>query len=199
VSLTASFVGPAVTDIEIMARLPDDYAEMLRDTNGFIALEGGLHVRGACMSPDWHSLRYAWEGDNSLRHLFTAVLESDIPFAQDCFGDQFLIRDGRVVRLWSETGQVDPMEMTFHEFFSNAENDPMTFLSLEPLFRYRKQGGVLEPGKLLSVYPPFCLKSQETDYSLRAIPAAERMASLAAFARQIAEVPDGQPIKIVVK
>ena len=69
------------------------------------------------------------KGHNSLRHLFTAVLESDIPFAQDCFGDQFLIRDGRVVRLWSETGQVDPMEMTFHEFFSNAENDPMTFLS----------------------------------------------------------------------
>lgn len=197
-SSSRSFVGPPVNDCDVLSRLPSDYAASLRETNGFIGFDGGLHVRGACTAPSWHSLRVAWEGETSLEKLYPAVHDSDIPFAQDCFGDQFLIRKGHVIRLYSETGQIEPLSMTFQEFFEKADADPIGFLSLEPLVRFNSHGGTLLPGQLLSVYPPFCVK-EGSERSLKAIPMAERIGSLADFARQIREVPDGQAIRIVAK
>lgn len=197
-SSSRSFVGPPIDDFDVLGRLPSDYAASLREVNGFIYFDGGLHVRGACTDPIWHSLRAVWEGETSLEKLYPAVHKSDIPFAQDCFGDQFLIRESRVIRLYSETGQIEPLSMTFQEFFQKADDDPTGFFSLEPLARFNNRGGTLVPGQLLSVYPPFCVK-EGSERSLRAIPMAERIGSLADFARQIREIPDGQTIRVAVK
>lgn len=104
----------------------------------------------------------------------------------------------QVIRLYSETGQIEPLSMTFREFFEKADAGPIGFLSLEPLVRFNNHGGTLLPGQLLSVYPPFCVK-EGLERSLKAIPIAKRIASVADLARQIHEVPDGQTIRIVAK
>ena len=91
--------GPAITDHDLLAKLPSDLRGLLEQINGFVQFGGGLHVRGACHDPAWHSLRHAWVGDAAFHRAYPAVRETDVPFAQDCVGDQFLLRDGAVVRL----------------------------------------------------------------------------------------------------
>jgi hypothetical protein len=66
-----------------------------------------------------------------------------------------------------------------------VESDPIEYLSLQPLFQFQNEGGSLQPGQLLSVYPPFCTKESANGVSLKAIPTLERITFLADFAGQI--------------
>ena len=91
---TASFIGPEITDVQILQILPPDYQEFLLSLNGGILFGGGLHVRGACESPDWHSIRRVWTGPDALSSFYTSVVAEDVPVAQEVGGDQFLLRGG---------------------------------------------------------------------------------------------------------
>jgi hypothetical protein len=193
---TNSYLGGDITDSKIVEKLPNDYRELLHQANGFILFNGGLHVRGAVMNPDWHSLRYAWLGEAGLHRMFPAVKEADVPFGEDCVGDQFLLRSGSVYKLEAETGTVQCMAMDFETFLRRALETPLESLGLHPLLQFQRESGTLEPGKLLSVYPPFCTKESAQGVSLRAIPALERISFLADFARQIANLPARTKVRI---
>ena len=195
--MKTSYIGPPIDDFEILKRLPETVLTALHCQNGFILEGGGFHVRGACLNPAWHSLRAAWEGEFSLHRLFPQVDESDIPVAEDCFGDQFLLRGGHVLQLLGETGQIKETGNSWEEFIERVSAAPVEFLQLHWLEHFRNAGGVLLPGSLLSVYPPFVAK-ECVNPSLRPIPALERRSALADFARQIQDVEDGQKIRIRV-
>src|SRR5581483_2945881 len=102
---TACFVGAQPDDNTVLARLPRDYTDFLQSINGCVVFGGGLHIRGASANPNWHSLRQVWIGEDRLSRLYPGVNADDVPFAQDCFGDQFLLRSGSVMRLHGETGE----------------------------------------------------------------------------------------------
>jgi len=195
--VNTSYIGPPIDDTETLMRLPKDLRNTLQNQNGLILEGGGFHVRGACLTPDWHSLRAAWEGEFSLHRLFPQVDESDIPIAEDCFGDQFLLRGGHVLQLFGETGQIKDTENSWEEFIESVNANPVEFLQLQWLEHFRNEGGLLSPGALLSVYPPFVSK-ECVNPSLRPVPALELRSALADFARQIQNVEDGQEIKIKV-
>ena len=70
--------------------LPENLQELLRQQNGYVAFDGGFHLRGYCDKPLWHSLAAVKSGgDWALNELFSEVQRTDIAFAQDCMGDQF--------------------------------------------------------------------------------------------------------------
>jgi hypothetical protein len=71
------------------------------------------------------------------------------------------------------------MAMDFETFLRRALETPLESLGLHPLLQCQRESGTLEPGKLLSVYPPFCTKESAQGVSLRAIPALERISFLA--------------------
>jgi hypothetical protein len=192
-----TFTGPPVDDPETLARLPADLAAVLRRSNGYVRFHGGFHLRGACREPAWHSLRGAWDGPSSFARLYPeTVTTADVPFAEDCVGDQFLLRDGRVWRLLAETGDVEPLGVGLTDFLAAAEDDPVGYLSLNPLLQYHREGGRLEPGQLLSVYPPFCTAEAAEGVILAAVPAAERRRFLADLAAQLRGIPDGGRIEL---
>lgn len=184
----ATYIGAEITDEEILDGIPEDYRRLLSQTNGFILFAGGLHLRGAVWSPEWHSLRKVWLGDSALHKLFPAISESDVPFAQDCLGDQFVLRAGVVHKLDAEIGEVESMGMKLESFLNHARENPVEFLSLQPLLQFMSEGGELRPGQLLSVYPPFVTKESADGVSLRAVSMFDRIGFLADFARQIAGI-----------
>lgn len=190
------YVGPPIDDPELLDRLPAAYRDLLTRANGYVAHHGGLHVRGACLAPEWHSLRAAWDGPRAIHRLFPAVSHDDVPFAEDALGDQFLVRDGVVHRLSGETGDVKSLGVDLAAFDAAVRADPVEYLGLHPLERFRADGGVLEPGQLLSVYPPFVVAESGAAVSLRAIPAADRLRALASFAGRIRDLPDGTAVEM---
>src|ERR1022692_4903684 len=150
-----TYTGPAIDDPEVLEQLPKALADLLQQTNGYIHYHGGLHVRGACKAPAWHSLREAWNGPNAYHRLYPDVKPEDIPFAEDCLGDQFLLRGREVWQLFAETGEVESLEASFKEFMANVVDDPGEHLGLHPLLQFQREGGHLQPGQLLAAYPPF--------------------------------------------
>jgi hypothetical protein len=180
-----TYVGPDPDDSEILERLPGDLRRFLDGANGVVAFDGGLHIRGASTEPHWHSLRHVWTGALALHERYANVRADDIPFAQDAVGDQWLIRDEQVVMLAAETGDVEPLGQTFEEFLQAAAADPVETLGLHPLMQFRSDGGILTPGQLLNVYPPFCTKEAADGVSLAAVPALERLDFLAELSRQL--------------
>ena len=106
-----TYQGPEYqADQEIESLLPDNLLSLLKQINGFIQFGGGLHVRGLCNEPEWHSLRAALFGENAIHKLYPLVEKSDVPFAQDCVADQYLLRDRTVHKLFAETGELESLE-----------------------------------------------------------------------------------------
>jgi len=191
-----SYVGPPVDDPGTLKQLPADLRALLEERNGFIAYRGGLHLRGACHAPRWHSLGYWWRGDDALHRLFTAVQPSDVPFGEDALGDQFLLRDGEVHRLVAESGELEALGMGLRGFLHASANDPEGFLSLEPLYHFLDEGGTLMPGQLLSVYPPFATEEARNGVTLKPVPAEERIHFLAKLAEAVSRHVDGTRLEI---
>src|SRR5687768_2159879 len=184
------YIGPAIDDREILGHLPAELRHLLEHTNGYVAYHGGLHVRGACHAPEWHSLRFAWFGENALHALFPAVEPADIPFAEDALGDQYVLRNGVVCRLSAESGEIESLELDLIGFDAAVRADPIGFLALAPLEDFLAQGGALGPGQLLNAYPPLIAKESSSGVSYRPIPALEQRRWLADLARQLRDVPD---------
>lgn len=192
-----TFQGPPIDDPETFDRLPQPLRDLLLQVNGFIQYGGGFHVRGACHEPAWHSLREAWTGELALSRLFPNVQESDIPFAEDCFGDQFLLRGEAVYLLHAEVGDVEEVSAEFWPFLLGVQKDAVEALGLEPLVAYLEDEGELEPGQLLSVRPPFStLEAEEEGVSLRPTPTAERLRFLSRLAERLSGLPDGAEVEI---
>jgi hypothetical protein len=181
--------GDNPDDIEIMRELPPELRNMLAEVNGFILYFGALHIRGASLAPEWHSLRNAWRGTKAFHVLYDGVSPSDIPFAEDQFGDQFLMRSGRIERLHAESGEMSPLCENFSAFLDGLAGDVETFLNVS--FQHR-----LEPGELLHAYPPFCVKEASAGTSFSPCSAREVILVHAGFAKEISDVPDGTRIEI---
>ncbi len=189
------YIGSEITDPEMLNQVPEDYRRLLQQVNGSILFDGGLHIRGAVLSPEWHSLRKVWFGDFALYKLFPAIENTDVPFAQDCLGDQFLLRKNVVHKLDAESGEIESLRMDLETFLSRSQENPVEFLSLQPLLQFLREGGEMKPGQLLSVYPPYITKESANGVSLRAILMFDRIGFLANFARQIAGIPDGAKLE----
>lgn len=179
---------PSIDDIDIIRALPQELVTILGEINGFIVHEGAAHVRGACLAPEWHSLRTAMHGPQAFHHLYADVLPTDIPFAQDQVGDQFLLRRGTVCRLAAETGQIEPFCANLRGFLVGMQSNLEEFFNVGLSYQ-------LEPGELLLASPPFCLK-ESARASLRPCPASQVILFHADFARQIRDIPDGEKIEI---
>ena len=183
--------GESVDDVGILRELPPDLVRIINDTNGFILHDGALHVRGASITPEWHSLRVALQGPTAFHTLYESVHATDIPFAQDQVGDQFVLRDGRVLRLSSETGDIEPLADSLGEFFRRVAANIKGFLNagLEH---------TMQPGQLLLAFPPFVFQESGAGASLKPVRAGEVIRFHADLARQIRDVPDGGQIEIKV-
>jgi hypothetical protein len=191
-----TFEGSPTPDPGVLARLPVAYAALVRDVNGFVAYDGGFHVRGVCTDPKWHSLQEALDGEYAIHRLYGGVEKTDIPFAEDCLGDQFLLRGNDVLRLSAETGDVRNLGMTLQTFLERAEAQPMQFLQLHPLVQFMRDGGRLEPGQHILAWPPFCTSEGGKHSHLSAVPSLKHIGFLAEVARQIKALPNGTKFTI---
>ena len=194
-----TYEGPPIDDRETFALLPADLRNLLEQINGFIQFGGGLHVRGACVEPAWHSIAEAMSGELALHAHYPAVLPTDVPFAQDAVGDQYLLRDGIVHWLYGETGDLESMRLGLIEFFEAAQEKPDAYLGLQLLRQFQASGGTLQPGELLHVYPPLCTVEARSGVSVTAVPVGERLRFLAEFAARVRGVSEGGQIEMNVE
>jgi hypothetical protein len=201
--IDVSFVGAtlddgSIADLALIDQLPSALQDVLRQVNGLVAFRGGFHLRGAVSAPPWHSLRLALEGPDAIHALFPAVRATDIPFAQDALGEQFLLRDEQVWRLSAEVNELEPLGQSLGEFLEEISFDPDS-LGLQPLLRFESEGGSLAPGQLLSVYPPYVMDTKSPqERSFRAVAMQDRLRFLSQLAAHVSGLPDGAPVRLEI-
>ncbi len=105
------FENTDITDREIFSLMPAELKEFYLNHNGIVALKGGIQFRGCLKDPEHLSIRKIWKGEAKLYGIYSNVLEEDIPIAQDAFGDQFLYRNGSIIKLYGETGDLEDLNL----------------------------------------------------------------------------------------
>ena len=191
-----TYQGPPLESPEKLQQLPGDLIELLWQINGFVAYAGGLHVRGMVEEPNWHSFERYCSGEMALHKLFRELEEYDLPFAQDFMGNQFVLRDQEVLRLRGDTGRIRNLGVDVAGFLGKVREDPIGYLQLELLAEYHQLHGSLEPGFLVHSMPPLCMRRDDKKLALKSAPVDNVLSFLANFARQIADVPEGEEVNL---
>ena len=130
-------------------------------------------------------------GPTAFHTLYESVHATDIPFAQDQVGDQFLLRDGRVFRLSGETGDIESLADSLDDFVRRAGEDIEGFLNVG--LRH-----TMQPGQLLLAYPPFIFRESGAGASMKPVRAGEVILFHADLARQIRDVPNGGEVEFKI-
>ena len=141
--------------------IPDALKNVLNQINGFIQYHGGLHIRGICKKPEWHSLQEVMTGKFCLYKKYKSIHKTDLMFAQDCMADQYFIREDKVYKLYAESGEIEYKDTSVSDFINNSITSPVEYLEMEPLLQFQTDGNNLEPGEVLHAVPPFCTKQAE--------------------------------------
>ena len=194
-----TYKGPDADDREILSLIPENLASLLSQINGFVQYHGGFHLFGACYKPTWHSLRELWQGDSAAWRHYDSICETDVPFAEDCLGFQFFLRDGRVITLDGETGYLEELHMGLAEFFDWIAENPSENLGMQPLLQFMEDGGLCEPGELIAEYPFFCTIEAENGVHFDKVPAMERRVFLADLHRQLSDIEEGKIFDVIIK
>lgn len=160
-----SYQSEQIEDRETYNSLPAEIKQLIDDVKGVVAYQGGLHIRGCVREPQWHSLFEAWKGEMAFQKHYPELRATDIPFAEDCLGDQYFWRLGTVWSLMCETGDIEDTELDVFEFLDAIVEDPVEFLSMEPLIVYLEQNESLEAGKVLNVEPSFLTDSDHYEFT----------------------------------
>ncbi len=173
-----TYKGEPINDWLTFNRLPGCIQDFLIEINGFTVRNNG----GCVNSPDWHSLNEVWHGGTRLSDLFDSIRPDDIPIAQDCVGNQFIIRQNKICMLDVETGRIELMEIDFQEFIRQIAE-----LSYDELQDSNMQNVELVPGQHFSYYPVD--NSPVLDFSLKAFDSLAHLKLLSMIAR-VNKMPD---------
>ncbi|MFT5197294.1 MAG: hypothetical protein ACI9EW_002374 [Cellvibrionaceae bacterium] len=191
--------GDQIDDPEILPQLPPNLADLLGQINGFILYQGGFHLFGACTQPAWHSIRENWHGEQAAWHHYPNILETDVPFAEDCLGFQFLLRDDLVIFLDGQTGDVQELGVGLGSFLNSIPANPLEAIGLAPLLQYMKDGNQLQPGELLAEYPFFFTKQARDGVELSKSPSADKKKLLIHIYSKLKDAKDGEPLTFSIE
>ena len=191
------YEGPPLEEAELAAAdLPSNFAGVLKQMNGFVCLHGGFHVRGIYEEPVWHALSTVTEGPRALHAHYRSVRPGDIPFGAECLGDQFMLRDGEVYRLYAETDQIEALSMGLGTFLDGLASEAIFELP-DFLYDWYVQGR-LTADKAVHVYPPFAAANPGSGYSFAPVPRLELLDYHAELSKQIRDLPEGARVRIKV-
>ena len=193
-----TYQNETIEDRDTFNLLPNELKEFIFKCNGLVALNGGIQFKGCVNLPKWISLYETWKGKLKLYNVYEAVESTDIPIAQDAFGDQYLYRNGNIFKLNSESGELESLNCTLKQFIKNIETDAIDYLSLQQIFELKDMGIELKNGELMNVYPPFIFKS-ESERSYKPVPAIEQISFLQNLYIQTKDLEDGQSMNIEIK
>jgi len=189
-----------ITDFETFEKLPNELRDFLKQSNGLIAFNGGLQIKGCTSNPDWISLQEVWNGKLRLVQTYDCLLETDIPFAQDPFGDQFILRDNLVYRLNSKFGELENLDLTFNKFIEAVVNNPVEVLMLESFNQLFQMKIRLKPGQLINVFPPFMFDiGNNEERVFKPVPAPEQISFLKKLYLETKQLSEGQNIEIKIE
>lgn len=199
VSIASSPISqsPAVVDLDVSGRLGGQIRSLLRLRNGFYAFESALHVFPACRSGRHMTVRQ-WNSPDLWLAEYADLAEGAFFFAEDAFGNQFCIHDGRVCSFDAETGELSELADDV-ELWAGRVLEERNILTGYPLLHeWQKRNGAMPVGRRLMPKIPFVLGGDYSLTNLYSLGAISAMKSRGNLARQLKDFPDGTRVEFRV-
>lgn len=177
--------------------LANPLLSMLRQRNGFYALESALHV-----FPSHSKLQVIgldkWNDQALWRGEFEGMADDCLFFAEDVFGGQFCIKDCKVHTFDPETGKLDYLADDIDMWASAIIDDYEILTGFSLAHAWQKQHGELTINTRLLPKIPFVMGGEFALNNLYLSDAVVGMKLRADMAKQIKNLPEGAKIKLEV-
>lgn len=134
--------------------LADELIEMLRERNGFYAFEGALHVFASHSSQQEIGLE-EWNDSALWCAEYHRMADGCLFFAEDIFGGQFCIKDGKVFTFDPETGALEYLADNIEGWASALVSDYEVLTGYPLAHDWQKQNGPIPAKKRLLPKVPF--------------------------------------------
>ena len=199
--LSSPALSPGGTEmmLEACARLggvPKELADILGEKNGFYAFESALHFFPVNDSASSVGLD-AWNSDSGWRVEYGELASSCLFFAEDVFGGQFCLKDGKVWQFDPETGELTLLGQSLEEWAAAVLGD-FAFLTGHPVAReWQLLHGPLPANMRLVPKVPFVLGGPFSVSNLSPMDSERAMRVRGNLARQISNLPGGEKIRLV--
>lgn len=183
--------------LSLAGSLTDDLLRILRQRNGFYALESALHVFPTHSSPQEIGLD-DWNENTLWRSAYKELADGCLFFAEDLFGGQFCIKDNLIYTFDPETGALDYLADDMESWAKAIISDYEVLTGYSLAHQWQQQNGQLPKKKRLLPKMPFVAGGEFKLDNLYLADAVEGMRFRANIANQIKDLPDGAQIKFNV-
>lgn len=177
--------------------LADELLRMLQERNGFYALESALHVFPSHACQQGVGLD-EWNDDTLWRAEYQGMADGCLFFAEDVFGGQFCIRNGKVYTFDPETGTLEYLADDVEGWATTIVNDYDVLTGYSLAHQWQERNGPLPANKRLLPKVPFVAGGEFDLGNLYLADALEGMKFRADIAKQIQNLPDGAQIRFDV-
>ena len=199
--------------------------ELLNERNGFYAFESALHVlpsqclaNAARLDPssdlekgslllghddegNWTAspmdLEH-WNSEALWRADFELATEGLLFFAEDVFGEQFALSEGKVLRFNPESGETTEHSPTLDSWAEKIVSDYSYETGYEVAHDWQLQNSPLIEGHRLIPKLPFIMGGKYEVNNLYSLDAVKAMRYRADIWKQLRTIPDGTPVKLKV-
>ncbi|WP_236652349.1 DUF2625 family protein [Streptacidiphilus neutrinimicus] len=172
---------------------------LLSRINGFFLFNAGVQVFRAGEEGLGHDL-LAWNGENTWKDTYDGLADDLFCFAQDIFGTQFAIVEGReVVRFDPETAQDELLGESLEDWAAWLLADPDVNGAASFAYAYQQEKGALDPSERL-VPRTFFVGGGGYDFdNFVAYDAVTAMRIRGPIAQQVHELPDGATLRLRIE
>jgi hypothetical protein len=175
-------------------QLGEQLLSLLRNKNGFYAFESALHVLPAAVYEKEMTLS-RWNAFGLWRHEYGNPADNMLIFAEDAFGDQFCLSEGKICSFDAETGEVKTLASSFEERARRILREHNVLTGYPLMHQWQTEQGALPIGTRLMPKIPFVLGGQFALDNLYTIAAVSGMRTRGNLAKQIKDLPDGAQVE----
>jgi hypothetical protein len=169
--------------------------DLLAVANGLYCFESALHV---LPSGGERMCLERWNAHDLWRDSYDDLAADCFFFAEDVFGNQFAIREARIVSFEAETGQIEDVAASLEDWAKRMMEDYEDLSGYPLAHRWQELNGPITPGSRLVPKIPFVLGGEFNVDNLHELDAVKGMRWRGDLAVQIRDLPDGASIELKV-
>ncbi|HLX14125.1 MAG TPA: hypothetical protein VKS24_02830 [Bradyrhizobium sp.] len=183
--------------LDRFAEIGASISSVLRQKNGFFCFESALRFfpsetsRSSWGVTDWnkHDL---WKAD------YDGLADDIFCFAEDLFGRQFVVFEGKIGAFEPETGNVEFVASSLEQWASKILQDCNYMTGYSLGHEWQLDHGPLHQRHRLMARQPFVLGGEYSATNFASTDSLQMMKNLGNLARQIRDLPDGAQIRFKV-
>jgi hypothetical protein len=190
----AGGIGSSIDVLDHLGEIGTSIRDVLTKKNGFFCFESALRFfPSVTVEASWGLAE--WNSPDLWKVDYRGLADNIFCFAEDVFGQQFVVREGKIGTFEVETGDFTIVALSLEEWASMMllDYNQMTGFSLAHEWQVRH--GPLHPRHRLLAKTPFVLGGEFSLANLAALDSLQLMKTLGNLAHQIHALPDGSRIE----